>query len=123
VIYGPPGMIAAELFYEAGRLQGEARYFSQGQLIRIARYQAGLREGLTEDFTSEGDVSQSAAYKNDLLDGALCNYWKNGNLMERTQYEKGQRVGDIERFDQKGRPADADGKTTLAGRIESIFRG
>ena len=123
IIYGPPGMVAAELTYEAGRLQGEARYFSQGQLIRIARYQAGLREGLTEDFTAEGALSQSAEYKKDLLDGALCSYWKNGNVMERSQYEKGQLVGDIERFDQKGRPTDAEGKTTLGTRLESIFRG
>ena len=43
--------------------------------------------------------------------------------MERSQYEKGQRVGDIERFDQKGRPTDAEGKTTLGTRLESIFRG
>lgn len=123
IIYGPPGMIAAELFYEAGRLQGEARYFSQGQLIRVTRYKTGLRDGLNEDFTSQGELSQTAEYKSDLLDGVLCVYWRNGNLMERSEYEKGQRVGEIERFDEKGRPADTDGKTTLTGRIEYIFRG
>lgn len=121
-IYGPAGQLSAELQFESGLLQGEARYYAQGQLVRIAHYLDGKLHGLAEDRDAEGNLSQSAEYQQDLLHGTLCRYWSNGDLMERSHYEQGQRTGDIERFDSTTK-ADSNTGPGLMGRMEQLFRG
>lgn len=121
VVYDPAGHVAAELNFVNGQLQGEARYYAHGHLVRRAQYRDGRLDGATEDLLPDGTVIQRTPYRANVLHGTVERFWNHGQPMEKTTYDNGLRVGDPQRFDQNGR---LQGESpTLVDRMEKLFRG
>ncbi len=121
VVYDPAGHVAAELNFVDGLLQGEARYYAHGQLVRRANYRDGLLDGVAEDLLPDGSVVQRTPYRANVLHGTVERFWTNGQPMEKTNYDNGLCTGEPQRFDQNGRPQGGGPK--LMDRMEKLFRG
>jgi antitoxin component YwqK of YwqJK toxin-antitoxin module len=121
-VYDSAGHLAAELNFVKGLLQGEARYYTYGRLVRRAQYKDGKLDGVIEDLTSDGTVIQRTTYKDNVLHGPMIRYWTNGQVMERSSFDKGLSVGNAARFDQNGKPQGGEAPR-MAERFEKLFRG
>lgn len=122
VVYDPAGHVAAELIFVEGRLQGEARYYAYGKLVRRANYKDGRLDGVAEDMLPDGTVIQRSSYRADVLHGQVERFWTNGQPMERSSYDNGLLSGAPQRFDQNGKPQGGDAPK-LMDRMEKLFRG
>ena len=116
------GHLAAELNYVQGQLEGEARYFAQGRLVRRASYRAGQLDGVVEDFGVDGALLQRSRYQANALHGPTLRYWPNGQPMEQIDYANGLLQGSPRQFDQSGKALGAPGPT-LINRVEQLLRG
>ncbi len=121
VVYDPAGHVAAELNFVDGLLQGEARYYAHGRLVRRASYRDGRLDGVAEDLLPDGTVVQRTPYRANVLHGTVERFWTNGQPMERTTYDNGLCIGEPQRFDQNGRLQGEAPK--LVNRMEKLFRG
>jgi antitoxin component YwqK of YwqJK toxin-antitoxin module len=121
-LFDAAGNLAAELSYVAGHLEGEARYYAQGRLVRHAHYRAGKLDGSVDDFGMDGALLQRASYQANVLHGPSLRYWPNGQVMERIDFERGLMQGAARQFDQSGKALGAPGPT-LVKRVEQLFRG
>jgi antitoxin component YwqK of YwqJK toxin-antitoxin module len=52
----------------------------------------------------------------------MIRYWTNGQVMERSSFDKGLSVGNAARFDQNGKPQGGKAPR-MAERFEKLFRG
>ena len=122
VVYDPAGHVAAELNFVQGRLQGEARYYAYGKLVRRANYKDGRLDGVAEDMLPDGTVIQRSSYRADVLHGPVERFWTNGQPMERSSYDNGLLATAPLRFDQNGKPQGGEAPK-LMDRMEKLFRG
>jgi antitoxin component YwqK of YwqJK toxin-antitoxin module len=116
------GNLAAELSYLSGQLEGEARYYAQGRLVRRANYRAGKLDGTVDDFGMDGALLQRTSYQANALHGPSLRYWPNGQVMERIDFERGLMQSAARQFDQTGKALGAPGPT-LVKRVEQLLRG
>lgn len=72
-------------------------YFPSGNLRRIVRYQAknagGRQEGLTEEFTEDGELLATYNYSNGSLHGESRRYYENGKLRMIMNFKFGLKDG------------------------------
>jgi antitoxin component YwqK of YwqJK toxin-antitoxin module len=107
-----------------GQVEGPARFYHEGRVVRQAVYQAGLLEGEVSDFDRDGGLIQVATYRANVLEGPMRRYWPGGALMEEVIYSKGVPVSSPVRFDIKGHQIDNDqAQPSLLARLEKLVRG
>ncbi|MRX68976.1 Antitoxin component YwqK of the YwqJK toxin-antitoxin module [Flavobacterium resistens] len=100
--YNPNGEFLYKNEYKFGKSVGEhKRYFFDKTLISEEYYdQDGLKTGVWKDYERSGVVASEKIYVNDKLEGTSKEF-RNGILIESTQYQDGKRNGISKSFDQK----------------------
>ena len=83
-------------------IEGLVKNIVSGVLIEKGVYKKGLKEGLWENFRSDGKLRQRQCYKRGLLEGSHEWFHTNGNIRETDQYQNGERIGIWLSFDRFG---------------------
>jgi antitoxin component YwqK of YwqJK toxin-antitoxin module len=103
-------------FFPNGKKMAEGRYLNEkkdsiwqfysestGSIVTRESYMAGLINGLSEVFFSEGGLSEKQAYKEGKKDGVWEQYYSDGKLKLRGYYRAGDKVGPFIANDLMGR--------------------
>ena len=57
------------------------------------------------------------------LDGVIVRFWLNGNIMEETDYSKGEIIGESRLYDERGRRFSDKTEKNMVGTLTKVFRG
>ncbi len=102
--YDDEGNIAAELNYNAGKLEGVIKeYFPDGSLSFVKNYKAGFLNGPVREYYPNGIVKEEANYINGDLNGTLRKYSDSGTLLSRAEYYDGELSGVYKEFYVNGK--------------------
>ena len=103
-IFDDSGQKLATINYKKDLKEGEATYFSQGQCVREANYRSDKLNGKVSDFSQSGILVQETNYKEGLIIGESKRYWRNGNIMEITEFTNGRQTSPSKFFNEDGSP-------------------
>ena len=78
--------------YEAGRRQGEAGWFADGNLLRRGFFVDDLLEGDLVDFFPGGEVREKVPHVEGQPHGTMVRYTKSGKVKEKLYFYRGQQV-------------------------------
>ncbi|MDR2426295.1 MAG: toxin-antitoxin system YwqK family antitoxin [Endomicrobium sp.] len=99
VQYYDEGNIAAELNYNAGRLEGVVKeYFPDGIVSSVKNYKSGELNGPVKEYYPNGKIKEDFVYINGLLNGALRKYSDTGTILSRAEYQDGELNGTYKEF-------------------------
>ena len=60
----------------------------------------GKRNGISKNYYSNGELFYIAEFKNNILDGNVLTYSKDGNILSKGLYCKGEKCGDWYYYDK-----------------------
>jgi len=95
VSYFPNGRKMAAGNYINEKKDSTWQFFSEsnGTLVSLETYRAGILNGLSKVFYPEGGLSELHYYKNGILDGLWEQYYLDGKLKLRGIYKAGEKQG------------------------------
>jgi antitoxin component YwqK of YwqJK toxin-antitoxin module len=82
--------------YKEGKMHGAWTYYHPGGVVPAVttNYKDGKQHGTTTEFTQRGKKKMEINYKNNLKDGNLIVYDKNGRVVHHQVYKEGRLVKD-----------------------------
>ncbi|HEX6084604.1 MAG TPA: toxin-antitoxin system YwqK family antitoxin [Thermoanaerobaculia bacterium] len=105
VQYGPDGRPLAIMHYAAGKLEGEAVFFDNGQPQLRMFYRNGLQDGETTVYGPAGLPTATSQHRAGKLEGVSAWYRPDGTLLRSAEYADGVLEGESVEYDERGRPA------------------
>jgi len=108
----PDGMIlhyygsnlAAQLNYNAGRLEGIIKeFYPNGVASSVRNYKAGQLYGPAREYYPNGKIKEEASYRNELLFGPLRRYSESGMILLLQEYYEGRLSGLCKEFYDNGK--------------------
>ncbi len=79
-VYYKNGLVGEKAFYENGKLNGEAKWFSEkNTLLRVNTYKDDALHGKSINYDSGGNITSEGDYIEDQKKG-IWNYYKDGKL-------------------------------------------
>ena len=89
--------------YKKGLKDGlSEEFFSNGQLLSSVNYFMGGKEGVEKKYDENGNIRFVKNYKNNLLNGLKETYFENGQLELKENYENGELKETLVRYDDSG---------------------
>lgn len=81
------------VFFENNPFCGTAVLFKGAVKIASTEYTKGKKNGLTQKWFANGQISYEAHYKNGKRDSVSRTWWKNGNIRTESNFENGKAEG------------------------------
>jgi antitoxin component YwqK of YwqJK toxin-antitoxin module len=106
VSYFPNGKKMAAGNYLDEKKDSTWQFFSEsnGTIVSMEPYRAGLIDGISKVFFPEGGLSEINGYKNSIKDGPWEQYYLDGKLKLRGTYKAGEKEGVFKTFYNSGQP-------------------
>jgi antitoxin component YwqK of YwqJK toxin-antitoxin module len=106
VSYFPNGKEMAAGNYLDEKKDSTWQFFSEtdGTLVSLENYVAGMINGLSKVFYPEGGLSELHYYKNGIKDGLWEQYYLDGKLKLRGAYKSGEKQGAFKTWYNSGHP-------------------
>jgi antitoxin component YwqK of YwqJK toxin-antitoxin module len=123
VSYAPSGLVTSRLTYEAGKLDREALFMTDGVIVRRMNYRHGLLEGETREYARDGKLVQSSPYRANLLHGTVRRFAPDGSVQEERVYQQGKPQGEWRSVDAAPTAGDAPAAPRLIKHFEKWVRG
>ena len=99
------GNLIMEVPYKEGKVEGIARYYSDGKLYSEMPFINGVLDGVNRFYYSSGKLAEEATFKNFQLEGIQKVYNENGRLESETTYKNGKEEGIKKTYYDSGRLA------------------
>jgi antitoxin component YwqK of YwqJK toxin-antitoxin module len=106
VQYGPDGRPVAVMHYVAGKLEGEAVFYDNGQPQLRMHYRDGKQDGETIVYGPTGLPTATSQYRAGKLEGVSAWYRPDGTILRSAEYVDGVLEGESIEYDERGRPAE-----------------
>jgi len=99
------GSIKEKLNYSKGLLTGERKYFWENGLLKESnQFEKGIMTGKNIYFYANGQIQKSFELNSlGKRQGVWEDYYSNGQLKERAAYENGRVVSEVIKFDKRGK--------------------
>ncbi|HYC88537.1 MAG TPA: toxin-antitoxin system YwqK family antitoxin [Thermoanaerobaculia bacterium] len=105
VQYGPDGQPQAIMHYAAGKLEGEAVFYDNGQPQLRMFYRNGLQHGETTVYGPTGLPTATSQHRAGKLEGMSAWYRPDGTMLRSAEYADGLLDGESIEYDERGRAA------------------
>lgn len=97
------------------------RKFVDGRLLNLTQYQNGKKNGMANEYYSNGALKSECNYKDDLLNGTLKEISINGITTYKVNYTDGNRIGEEAFYDENtGKIRNASIFDSIGNLAESI---
>lgn len=104
VQYYDGGSVAAELNYNAGKLEGIIKeYYPDKSVAWVKNYKAGELNGPVKEYYANGNIKEDSVYANGLLNGTLKKYSDTGTLLSTSEYQYGDLNGQFKEYYVNGK--------------------
>ena len=90
--------LVATLPFSSGLLNGKAKFYSDGMIIREEEYKNGMKNGELKSFHGNGVISSIENYQEGKLSGVSTKFYDNGKIFEDTTYANGKIDGQFARY-------------------------
>lgn len=104
-MYETTGKIMAEGLFVDSKRDSVWRYYGpDGDLVTTTTFKLGIKHGLERTLYSDGSIAERVEYREGLKEGLWVRKYPDGSVRSRGTYESGVLEGDVQYYDQEGKP-------------------
>jgi antitoxin component YwqK of YwqJK toxin-antitoxin module len=101
-LYDPMGHLLQRCHYSAGKLDGPAFFYSQGQLQASVAFRSGVRDGESLAYDEHGQLREQSSYHNGRRCGQAKYYGADGQLVQQASYHNNKLHGTVTQYYPNG---------------------